>query len=57
MTQLDIHEAGEKLADLIARARAGEEVIISDDGKPVAILISTQHPQRRAGLGMFRGQI
>jgi prevent-host-death family protein len=38
MTQLDIHEAGERLADLIARARAGEEVIISENGKPVARL-------------------
>jgi prevent-host-death family protein len=40
MTQLDIHEAGEKLADLIARARAGEEVIISEQGKTDVRLVA-----------------
>jgi prevent-host-death family protein len=57
MTQLDIHEAGERLADLIAKARAGEEVVISEHGKAVAFLISAEDPDRRAALGMFRGQI
>ena len=57
MTQLDIREAGDRLADLIAKARAGEEVVISENGKAVAILISAEDPDRRAGLGMFRGQI
>jgi prevent-host-death family protein len=39
VTRLDIHEAGERLADLIARARAGEEVIISENGKPEVRLV------------------
>jgi antitoxin (DNA-binding transcriptional repressor) of toxin-antitoxin stability system len=34
MTQLGIHQAGDCLAHLIARARAGEEVIILENGKP-----------------------
>ena len=57
MTQLDISEAGENLAKLIARVRAGEEIVISESGKAVAILIPAEDPDRRAGLGMFRGQI
>jgi prevent-host-death family protein len=39
MTQLDIHEAREKLADLVARARAGEEVIILEQGKTAVRLV------------------
>jgi prevent-host-death family protein len=40
MTQLDISEAGERLADLIARARAGEEIIISETGKADVRLVA-----------------
>ena len=57
MSQIDIHEAGDHLADLIAKARAGEEVIISENSNAVAFIVSAEDPDRRAGLGMFRGQI
>jgi prevent-host-death family protein len=60
MTQLDIREAGEKLADLIARARAGEEVIISETGKPDVRLVPVSAPEenpRRKGAGMYKGQV
>jgi prevent-host-death family protein len=63
MTQLDIHEAGVRLADLIARARAGEEVMIADAGRPVARLVPVKtedekdENSRLKMLGMFEGQI
>lgn len=57
MTQLDVREAGLKLVDLIARARAGEEVVIAEDGKPVARLVRADENPRHKGHGMFKGQI
>ncbi len=47
MTQLDVLEAGRNLKDLIARARAGEEVVIVDGGKPVARLLTNDATIRR----------
>ncbi len=41
MTQLNIREAGKRFTDLIALARAGEEVIISETGKPDVRLVVT----------------
>ena len=39
LERVDIHEARERLADLIAVASEGGKVIIEQDGKPVARLI------------------
>ena len=36
--QMNIAEAKAKLSELVARAEAGEEVIIARDGKPVVVL-------------------
>jgi prevent-host-death family protein len=36
--QMNIAEAKAKLSELVARAEAGEEVIIARDGKPVVTL-------------------
>jgi len=36
--QMDIAEAKAKLSELIARAEAGEQVVIARDGKPVVAL-------------------
>ena len=36
--QMNIAEAKAKLSELVARAEAGEEVILARDGKPVAVL-------------------
>ena len=38
MVQMNIAEAKAKLSELIARAEAGEEVIIARDGKPAVVL-------------------
>lgn len=60
MTQtVSVDEAQEKLPDLIAQALAGNEVIITEDGKPVARLfavpVAAASKKRVAGLN--RGTI
>ena len=43
MKQVGIRQARQDLPDLIDRAEAGEEVIITRQGKPVAKLVSAPH--------------
>jgi antitoxin (DNA-binding transcriptional repressor) of toxin-antitoxin stability system len=57
MTQLDVRDASGVLPDLIARVRAGEEVVITEDGKPVARLVLTDPPSKRSIIGLFKGKI
>lgn len=57
MTQLDIHEAGQKFAELVRRAQAGEEIVLSDGGKPVALLVPARPNPRRQGRGMYKGRV
>jgi antitoxin (DNA-binding transcriptional repressor) of toxin-antitoxin stability system len=45
--QMNVAEAKAKLSELIARAEAGEEVVIARDGKPVVSLRPT--PSSPAG--------
>ena len=39
MTQVNVHEAKTHLSRLLARAEAGEEIIIARDGKPIVKLV------------------
>jgi prevent-host-death family protein len=58
MTQLDIPTAAVRLADLVARAVAGEDVVIADAaGRPVARLVPVADNPRRSVHGMYEGQI
>ncbi len=60
MTQIvSVDEAQEKLQDLVAQALAGNEVIITDHGKPVARLVPVQasSPKRKRVAGLNRGTI
>ncbi len=54
----NIHEAKTQLSRLIARAAAGEEIVIARAGKPVARLIAYQSekpPQRIPGI--WKGRV
>jgi prevent-host-death family protein len=44
--QMNIADAKAKLSELVARAEAGEEVIIARDGKPVVVLTPRIPPAR-----------
>ena len=48
--QMNIAQAKAKLSELVARAEAGEEVIIARDGKPVVALTPRVAPRRRLGV-------
>jgi prevent-host-death family protein len=43
--QVDIAEAKKTLSELVARAEAGEEVVIARDGKPVVSLTAKAQPE------------
>lgn len=47
MTTMNIAEAKSKLSELVARAEAGEEVVIARKGKPVVRLVADKPVARR----------
>jgi prevent-host-death family protein len=59
MTQtVSIDEAQDKLPDLLAQALAGNEVIITEHGTPVAPLVPVvSHARKKRVAGLNRGTI
>ena len=59
--QINIHESDPPVSQLVKHVAAGEEVIIgSDDGKPVAKLVSYSEPMtKKPGLvfGVWKGKV
>jgi prevent-host-death family protein len=53
----NMHQAKSQLPRLIERAIAGEEVIISKAGKPIARLIPYVKKQQPRRLGLLKGKI
>lgn len=48
--QYDVREAKSQLSKLLAKAQAGEEVVILEDGKPIARLLPmAKHRMRTPG--------
>ena len=47
--QFNVLEAGRRLPQLIRAARAGEDVVIAENGEPVARLVTASHPPASAG--------
>lgn len=52
-----IHRAKTTLSQLIARAEAGEEIVIARGGTPVAKLVPIQPPKAKRRFGAMKGQI
>lgn len=59
MTQtVSVDEAQNKLQDLVAKALAGDEVIITEHGTPVARLVPVvAHSKKKRVAGLNRGAI
>ena len=57
MTEVNIHEAKTHLSRLLIRVVAGEEIVISKAGKPMARLVPYQKPARKRVLGRGAGQM
>ena len=55
MTTMNIAEAKSKLSELVARAEAGEEVVIARNGKPTVRLQPVESaPRRKPVLGAWQ---
>ena len=54
---VNIHEAKTQLSRLVDRAAAGEEIVISRSGKPVARLMPLAPPARDRTLGLLSGKV
>jgi prevent-host-death family protein len=57
MAQVNVHEAKTHLSKLLRRVSAGEEIVISRAGKPIARLVPAVEPQQPRELGKDRGKI
>jgi prevent-host-death family protein len=59
MTRVGMHEAKTHLSKLVARAEAGEDVVIQRNGKSVARLVAVvEEPRSLASVrGVWRGRV
>jgi prevent-host-death family protein len=53
MTQVNIHEAKTHLSKLVARAMAGEEIVIARAGKPMVRLVIEEPQPKTRRVGGF----
>ena len=57
MTTVPIHEAQAKLPDLIHGLSPGAEVVITENGQPVARIVAAMSASRKRALGTMRGSV
>ncbi|HEY7819053.1 MAG TPA: type II toxin-antitoxin system Phd/YefM family antitoxin [Vicinamibacteria bacterium] len=55
--KVDVHEAEHHFAHLLARAAAGEEIVICEAGRPVARLIPYKRKAVERVPGLDRGKV
>jgi prevent-host-death family protein len=55
--EVNVHEAKTHLSRLLKRVEAGEEIVISRAGKPVARLIASGAQGKSRPMGMDKGKI
>jgi prevent-host-death family protein len=58
MAQMNVHEAKKNLSALLQRVEAGEEIVITRAGEPVAKLVAVpSKPKEPRVPGLWKGQI
>lgn len=57
MTTVSVFDAKTQFSALIARAEAGEEIVISRHGRPVVRLVAVEGAVQQRRPGIFAGQI
>ena len=57
MATINIYEAKTQLSRMIDRAAAGEEIVISRNGRPVARLCQLEPAARQVEFGVLKGRI
>ena len=56
MTEVNVHEAKAHLSRLLVRVEAGEEILISRAGRPIARLVPVRRARGRRRPGRFVGK-
>ena len=56
MVEVNTHQAKTHLSRLLQRVAAGEEIVISRAGKPLARLVPFRQPNRKRTLGDDKGR-
>jgi antitoxin (DNA-binding transcriptional repressor) of toxin-antitoxin stability system len=57
MESVDIRDAKTRLSHLVDRAAAGEDVVVSRNGKPLVRITRLVAPKRRIKFGVLRGKL
>jgi len=57
MARVGVHEAKTHLSRLLQRVAAGEEIVITRGGEPVARLVPIENDARKRVLGLDEGKI
>jgi prevent-host-death family protein len=57
MQTVNIHEAKTQLSKLVARAAAGEAIVVAKGGKPAARLVPLEDAPEKRKLGWLQGQM
>ena len=56
-TTVNIYDAKTRLSQLVDQAAAGEDVVVSRNGKPLARLTRLTKPKRKIRFGLLKGKV
>jgi len=57
METINIYDAKTRLSQLVDKAAAGEDVVVSRNGKPLVRLTRLAEPKRRITFGVLKGKV
>ena len=57
MSTINIYEAKTRLSQLVDQAAAGEDVVVSRNGKPLVRITRLDAPKRRIKFGVLKGRL
>jgi prevent-host-death family protein len=57
MDSVNIYEAKTRLSQLVDKAAAGEDVIVSRNGKPLVRITALNPARRRVRFGLLKGKL
>lgn len=57
MESINLYEAKTQLSRLVDQAAAGQDVIVSRHGKPVARITRLEPPKRKIRFGVLKGKL
>ncbi len=57
METINIYDAKTRLSQLVDKAAAGEDVVVSRNGKPLVRITRLEAPRRRIRFGVLKGRL